>query len=136
MGTFYNDLHNTVRNRFKVQVEDVESVTTLYDNDPTDEPDAAIWVRWQVQPGQAFQAETGGIKNNHRVPGFGIAQIFGEINLGDKIILELADKIKDAFLTVTQNGVIFQTTFLTIVGRQGNNWQVNVNCPFYADDNA
>jgi len=132
----HETLHNTIRKRFKDQVETPQSIKVAYDNAPFVRPNNAIWARWSILTGVSFQASTGGQTNRFRTSGVAIAQIFGPIEAGDKAILVIVDVIKSAFRRVTDTGVVFKTPSVITLGRMENEWQINVQCPFYADDIA
>jgi hypothetical protein len=53
---------------------------------------------------------------------------------GDGDALELSDKIKKLFRSVTVNGITWRTPSLGTVGRDEQWWVTNVSCPFYFDD--
>lgn len=129
-------LHDIIRTRFKNQVQIPQAISVAFDNAPFTKPDNTIWCRWTILTAESFQASIGGGTNIDRTPGVCIAQIFGPIEAGDKNILTLADVIKGAFRRTTDTGVVFKVPSVTIVGRTENLWQVNVSCPFYADNVA
>lgn len=131
----WDTAHNTINSRFKTQVADAQSVTTFYDNFPSDPPTGTTWVRWNVRPGIALQtAFAGANSGRHRHPGLAIAQIFVPLESGTQASVQLADVIKAAFRAVTVAGVVFQTPYITMVGKSEGWWQTNVNCPFYFDE--
>jgi len=130
----FDEIVNAVRSKFQQEIAEVESLFTLYDNqDSDDQPDNEIWCRWSVRLGQSFQAEIG-VSGRTRTPSVAIAQLFAPVGAGDGEQMELADKISDAFKHVTTEDVRYQTPSVATIGRRENWWQVNVTCPFYADD--
>lgn len=134
----WETLHNTVRTRFKTQVADAESLPTQYDNAQFAVPQTGAWATWSVIQADSLQASTGGGNGGerYRTLGLGEAQIFTALEEGPQPALALADKVRAAFRRVTQSGVVFESPSLSVVGREGKWWQVNVTCPFYADDVA
>ena len=131
----FEDLANTIRSRFKTQIADVKSLPTQYDNHDFDNPDNEIWCRLTFNPGESSQVACGGPgANRFRTPGVMTAQLFAPVGQGDKDLLVLADAIKTAFRCVTDSGVVFKTPSIKRIGKRDGQWQVNVNCPFYADD--
>lgn len=131
----WEELGNIIRSRFDSQVADVQSLQTQYDNQSFDNPDNELWCRLTINFGQTFQVDCGGGSGSRdRTIGVMTAQLFLAVDQGDKQLLETADKIKTAFNRVTDTGVHFRTPSIKRVGRVNNEWQVNVNCPFYADD--
>ena len=133
MATSHETIHNVIRSRFKALVEDVETLATQYDNEGEDHPEDALWCRFTIRTGESDRADLGVTPPRDRTVGVAIAQLFDPLEKGDKTILAMADKIKTAFKAVTDTGVTFRVPSITIVGRDGKWWQVNVTCPFYAD---
>lgn len=129
-------LHNVVRSRFKTQIADVQSVTVQYDNAPFTEPEDATWVRWTIVPAQTSLVAIGGTSRRYRTVGLAVASIFVPVESGDALALRLADAVATAFRCVTDTGVVFSSPSVINRGRDENWWQVNVECPFYADDLA
>lgn len=126
---------NAIRSRFKTQIADVESLATQYDNQKFDNPDNTKWCRLTIKCGQTYQVSIGSPTGNRdRTPGVMIAQLFCPVGDGDGGLREVADAIREAFRRVTDTGVTFKTPSINEVGRNGAEWQINVNCPFYADD--
>ena len=128
----FETLHNIIRTRFKTQVVDEGTLKVHYDNAPFEEPDGVIWTRLTIHHSTRQQVEIGKTKR-FRVYGQMIAQLFEPVEGGDQGASQLADTINDAFISVTDTGVTFQTPFIDRVGRDGKWYQVNVVCPFYAD---
>ena len=126
---------NAIRSRFKTQVADVLSLPTQYDNHKLDNPDNAKWCRLTVKFGETIQKSVGSPTGNRdRTPGVVIAQLFCPAGSGDGELLTVADAVIAAFKRVTGTGVTFRTPSADVRGRNGAEWQINVNCPFYADD--
>ncbi|HUS74347.1 MAG TPA: phage tail terminator-like protein [Sedimentisphaerales bacterium] len=126
---------NAIRSRFKAQVADALSLGTQYDNQKYDNPDNAKWCRLTVKFGETLQKSVGSPTGNRgRTPGVMIAQLFGPVGKGDGALLEVADAVETAFKRVTDTGVTFRTPSTYPRGRSGDEWQINVECPFYADD--
>ena len=70
----------------------------------------------------------------HRTVGVAMAQIFSPVGGGDKAALAVADRIKQRFLVATVSGVRFRTASIKNIGRDGDEWQYNVEIPFWSDD--
>ena len=132
----HETLANTIRSRFKTQVADVESLPTQYDNAPLDKPENAEWARITIKESESNQTSIGGSTNQHRTVGVLIVQLFAPWGQGDKEARRLADVVKAAFLAITVSGVRFRTPSVIPVGRTGDEWQINVSCPFEKDDIA
>jgi len=110
------------------------ALPTQYDNDGSfTRPKGAPWCRFTVLQGETAQVTAGGFKR-FRQPGVAIAQLFMPLGEGDKRGLELADAVKLAFRSVTAAGVIYRSPSVQNMGRQEGEWQLNVSCPFFADD--
>lgn len=133
--TTFQALTDVVRSRWKAQIEDAQSIPTGYDNAPFNEPtDGSTWARFSVIPGESQQKSMGGTNRRFRTVGIGMAQIFTGTETGTKTSNVLINAIVTAFRGVTDTSVVFRTPSVVRVGRTGKWWQVNVICPFYADD--
>lgn len=112
----------------------LSALPTQYDNDGAfTKPEGAVWCRFSILPGETLQIEMGDL-NRYRTVGVAMAQVFTPVGQGDKEALIVADAIKTAFRAVSAGGVVFKTPSLQVVGRSGDEWQQNVNCPFYVDE--
>jgi len=126
---------NTIRSRFKTSVADPLSLVTQYDNQTLDNPDNANWCRLTIKSGETMQVSIGSPSSQReRTRGVMIAQLFGPVGQGDGALRGIADSIKSAFRRVTDSGVTFLTPSIEERGLFGDAWQVNVICPFYADN--
>ena len=138
--TSVQKLHDVVRKRFADEFGDEFFIA--YDNAPfDDQPDDEMWLRWSVTSGETFTAEMGGTSSRYRHTGVAVAQIFAVLGKGTRDALILADRIKNKFLNTTDstsvvsNSVVFRTPSVIHVGRADSQWwQINVNCPYYADE--
>lgn len=131
----HESMANAIRTRFKTQIADAQSLPTQYDNQKYDNPDNVLWCRLTIKFGESLQVASGGASGNrYRTSGIMYAQLFSPLGKGDKDQLHLADIIKSAFRCVTDSGVKFKTPSIKPKGRFGKEWQVNIECPFYADD--
>lgn len=125
---------STIRNRFKTQVATPRTLPTQYDNHALAKQ-ADLWCRLSVLFGQSEQASIGSpASNRYRTVGIMTAQLFLPVGKGEKNLYVMADYIVAAFRSVTDTGVTFRTPSITQVGRDESFWQVNVDCPFYADE--
>ena len=127
----FEAMHNAIRSRFRTQIEGPLSLATLYDNQNADPPDDAVWCRLTVLNGDARAVELGGTLD--RSNGVMTAQLFGPIGLGDASLLRIADRIAAAFKRAAADGVRFQVPYVNNLGRNHNNWQINVVCPYVVD---
>jgi|TARA_R110000824_G_scaffold210984_1_gene396858 hypothetical protein len=137
----HQKLQDVVRKRFSDEFSDEYIV--CYDNAPFEQPDDEMWVRWSVTTGESFRADIGASTSRNRHTGVAIAQIFTVLGKGTRESLILADRIVSKFRSVTDtvsvsgNSVVFKTPSVTTVGRSGSQWwQINVSCPYYADEIA
>ena len=98
-------------------------------NKPTNEP----WIRCAVKLGDPAKVQTGG-RSLYRRAGVLIAQVFCPLNTGDATGLELAETIVTAFRGYTgMTHARFREPRVENIGRNENEWQINVTCPFEAD---
>lgn len=126
-------LHNAIRSRFKTEVADKNAgLVVIYDNAPDPDKDA-LWVRFTVLEGDANQQSLGPPRK-FRTVGVAVGQVFALVDTGDRKALQVADKIKLAFRAISAGGVTYRTPSVKNVGRVDRWWQVNVTCPFYADE--
>ncbi len=131
----YTEIHNAIRSRFKTQIEDGQSLPTLYENDGQAAPqDNSMWCRFYVRD-SAGQRLTVGVKN-YRRSGLAVAQLFGPVGHGDGELIEMADAIVEAFTSVSADGVRYLTAYQQPVGLEEGRHQINVLCPFEAEHQA
>lgn len=129
-------LANTIRSRFETQIAEAYNLPTQYDNQDFNKPaDGSMWCRVSVKEGDSFQVDIGGSSGSRdRTAGVVFVQIFIALGQGDKQAVEMADLIKAVFRRITISGVKFRTPSVKRVGNNNQEWQVNVICPFIADD--
>jgi len=130
----WEELFNTIRSKFKTLIADEYSLPTQYDNhNLADQKD--LWCRLKITTGDTFQADCGGASGSRdRTVGAITAELKIPVGKGDKKLLQMAGNIKTAFNRKNHDGVRFKTASIKRIGRVNNEWQINVNCPFYADD--
>jgi len=138
MTLTFQSMFDAIRARFKAQVEDTisPSLPTQYDNAPFTQPEDSQWCRLTILPAGSTQEDIGTATHRYRTVGVIIAQIFTPLEKGDKEPLIVADTIKTPFRSVSAAGVVYRTPSIGVPGRSRDNkwWQVNLTCPFYADD--
>jgi|3_EtaG_2_1085321.scaffolds.fasta_scaffold110185_2 hypothetical protein len=134
----HQKLHDVVRKRFHDEFGDEYAIA--YDNAPFDQPDDEMWIRWTIVSGDSIQVSVG-VDPRIRHTGVAMAQVFSPAGKGTRDGLILADRIKTKFLSTTDstsvsgNSVVFKTPSVNQVGRPGGQWwQINVACPYYADE--
>lgn len=107
-----------------------------YDNAPEfQQPEGERWCRMNLLAGESNQAEMGAVKT-HRNLGVMMVQIFIPLGEGTKPATDLADFIKTKFRSLSFSGVVFRTPSRITVGRREGVYQLNVSCPFFADETA
>ena len=129
-----------IANAARVKVTDVlapgfPSMPIQYDNHETDKaeyPDP-IWVRVSVLPSDSKHVGTGTV-GRFRVTGTMIVQIFQELGKGTADTLSVLDTIRDAFTSITEDGITWRVPTVNNIGRSGTWWQTNIVCPFYSDN--
>ncbi len=126
-------IHDAIRSRYGTLIEDAESLPSIYDNQDEDNVDDALWARVWILDGDSKQKTLGSPTRRYRTVGILTVILKDVIGKGDRDILIMADKVKDAFISVTDTGVVYQTPSVKVIGRQENWWQVNVECPWYSD---
>ncbi len=131
----YEGIANTIRSRFKTLIAEVQSLPIQYDNQDFKIPDNRLWARCNIKFGESRQVSIGGGASGNRFRHVGLlmVQLFQPLDRGDKAALALADGIAGTFRGVTVSGVTFRTPSVQNVGRVNGWWQVNVDCPFCAD---
>lgn len=125
----YATLFKTLSGHFNTLIATPNSLTTQYDNQRSfTAPEGSIWARCSVKTASAYQTEIS--DPSARIPGIMIISLFSP-NEGDADLLALVDKINDAFFAVDIDGVTYETPVVTILGRTGELWQVNVDINFF-----
>lgn len=129
-----------IRARFKANVADALSLPTQYDNERFTQPDPskpdAMWCKFSVQPGDSQQSEIGGNSNTYRHSGVAIASVYVPFETGEGAAETMAKNIAKEFRNLTAAGVVFRTPSTFRVGRVGPWWQINVSCPWFANESA
>jgi len=126
------EIKQAIRRRFNAEIGVTRDVKVQYGDHPFERPEA-LWVRCTLQFGESRQVETGGTKRQ-RVTGLIVAQVFDPVNEGDADATEMADWIAAAFRAVSANQVTYQMPRIEERGRDQNEWQIDVICPFYSDE--
>lgn len=127
---------NSVRSRFDglFGSSGSESVNTVvYDNDPTKPPSDTQWVNFSITTGITEPVGAGDTAWA-RTFGIATAMILSPLGRGTKTTLVLADAIMTKFRSVTDNGVAYDTPYLSTVGRRGQWWQTNCNIRFRLEE--
>ena len=127
---------NSVRSRFNSLFgsSGTESASTVvFDNDPTKPPSDTQWVSFSITTGDTDVVGAGESAWG-RTFGMATAMILTPLGRGTKTALSLADKIATKFRSITDNGVAYDTPYLSTVGRRGQWWQTNCNIRFRLEE--
>lgn len=127
----WTELHNLIRWRFQTQVATPQSLTTIYDNDPTPPTDGSTWCRFTILRGESRRITCGVL--SYRESGRAVASLFCPVGGGDGALLTLADAIATAFRSQSVSGIRYLTPTVVPVGESLGEYQINVSCPFEAD---
>jgi hypothetical protein len=113
-------------------VATAQSYSVIYENDPTAQP-AVPWTKCIIQFGSKEQVEMPLLK---RTVGLLEFQIRTKYGVGTSEALGIADIWANAFTNTTLGtNVKFRVPRTVKVGKVDDNYQVNVLCPFHADEN-
>lgn len=93
-------------------------------------PSGTLWARWHILFGESKRAASGTVRHIGLVK----CSLFDLLEIGDDNILSMADDIAEMFRTLTDTGVVLRTPSVRTLGRSDKWWQVNVTCPFFADE--
>lgn len=98
------------------------------------EPNIDTWIRISFMTGGNFQADFGA-PSNKRFRQVGILQfaVFHKLGRGTTVQSAIVDLINTAFRSKKVNGVLYKTPDIKTIGRDGEYWQVNVDCQFWVD---
>lgn len=111
-------------------VATANSYTVRYDNDPTATPQGN-WILAQIQFGSKNRIESPSLD---RTIGQLHLEVKTEYGRGSAPALAIADVISLAFEGIALNNVKFNVPRVIVVGRVDNDFQINVICPFHADE--
>ena len=139
----YESLTNTVRSRYKTQVEDALSLVSIHDNQrlTTPEPGTQKWASVRILHTETEQIQAQGANRVYRKRGVLQVRLFAALRDGTGFAHEVVDTIRPAFRRQIVSGVVYQDPSMQRVGRvkvlgKGGWYRIDVNCPFYADDSA
>ena len=125
-----NTHFNNIRSRVSNQIATGETVTVLYDNDPTAKPANTKWVRCTIVPLERHVNEFG-TSPLYKLEGELILQCYVPVDDGESTLLPLVDACEVAFAAVTADNVRYTTPYSLRMGRVGGEYQIDVHCPFY-----
>jgi len=102
-----------------------------YDN--LHETPTGLYIVASVIHGDARQVSIGQ-RARYRTDGVISLTIVGKVNIGDAETMEVASAIAMIFRGVSEGGLSYRVPRITKLGRVSGRWQINVTCPWYADD--
>jgi len=127
----------SITNAITSQVNSVmsaNSYTARYSNDARDTPTDDYWCHVSLAYGNSDQVELNPAL--YRTAGVLTIIVVGPMKKGTGLLLEMADKLATAFRSLSLgSGIRFRTPRIENVGRVNDSWQINVICPFIADEN-
>tara|TARA_R110002096_G_C14661938_1_gene728448 strand:- start:42970 stop:43944 length:975 start_codon:yes stop_codon:yes gene_type:complete len=129
----YEFVNNELRSKFETMIEVPESLLTIYDNSPVAPPENGVWARFTVEHENARTLNLTCSPQTHRKEGSALIRLMASLEGGDRSLLQLADAIDTAFLGVTDQ-VVYGTTSMDVVGREGRWWVIEVRAPWHHDD--
>lgn len=131
---FYEQTANQITAFFQ-DIADTNSFVVRFDNDPRSTPTDDVWYRISVDFGNASQHELGS-SSSFRVVGNLTVISSNIIGMGISTLAENADTIALAFRAINVGIITFGIPRITNVGRIGDNYQINITCPFMVDKAA
>lgn len=108
-------------------------VILQYDNQKL-ETNVDTWIRISFLTGGDFQADFGA-PDEKRFRQSGVLQfsIFLKLGRGTAVQRAIVDLIKTVFRSKKVNGILYKGCDPKTIGRDGEYWQINVDCPFWVD---
>lgn len=141
MGTL--DYRDAIRKAFHEDfvTQELEEDRVAYPNYefeiPSPDPDEEnLWVRFQILEADRNQISVSRVTRNSRVLGDVLVSVFIPHGIGERLAEEKIEVLVPLFERLTIEGVVFRTPVVTTVGRDGDWFQTNVNCPFQYDELA
>lgn len=128
---FYERTANQITSYFQ-GIADTNSFVVRFDNDPRSTPTNDVWYLASVDFGVANQHELGTTASFRVVGSFNIRSQ-DALGTGIGVLLENSDTITTAFRAFNLGRIAFSIPSINNTGRIGDNFQVNVTCPFMID---
>lgn len=137
--TAYAAMHNAVRSRWDTEIRQALQTPTLYPNQRDRlgrrQVTADLEIESTATELQAWGGETGPC---YRKRGSLVVALRDEVGHGDADLLEKAEQIRQTFRHLTVDGVTYEVPSVSAAGRDVGTfeqfWLVNIEAPFYADD--
>ena len=140
MSTTLKSAGDAIRARFKTLVQDASNVDAnkidvAYENSPLKQPvdKEQKWINLVILWDEQSQVAMGATPR-WRQTGIMVAQINVPLGEGDSTAREIADNITTHFRGVSFSSITFRAVQPRRVGRVGNWWRFDLNCPFYIDE--
>ena len=112
---------------------DTNNYEIRYDNDPRPTPTENLWLECKIEFGNSEQIELG--IDSFRNSGDLIIIIKNSVGLGTGELFETAVVITDAFTSVDVDSITFRVPSISEKGRVEDNWEFEIICPFYINEN-
>lgn len=137
-GVTLADLNREIQTLFHEEVELAYDppgrIPVQYDNDPKELPDTGLRCRFTIQLGEQRQVDMGAKVKRIRRSGVATAQFMDDVGAGEAKLIDVCKFTEQVFKAQVRNGIHFRAPSVVRVGRIGSVWQMNVVCPFYADN--
>lgn len=105
-----------------------------YDNDPRETPTENLWCEASIDFDDSKQKAIGAI-NSYRNAGNLVIKIHHSVGKGVWFLLRIVDRLVARFTEKTINdSVKFQIPKVRNVGRESDDYEFNIICPFYVDN--
>lgn len=130
-----SQMSSIITQYFRDNVSNDLHLITTFDNSPEVRPVspvASIRCNISILDGESSLVEISSL--GYRTVGVLVVKLIGDIERGDGPLRTFADNIRELFKNKNINGVHFRTPKFVNLGRVGNKWEFNVNCPFYYGD--
>ena len=128
---FYERTANQITSYFQ-GIANTNSFVVRFDNDPRVTPTEDVWYLASVDFGVANQHELGTTTSFRVVGNFSIRSQ-DAIGTGMGVLLENSDTITTAFRNTDVGRITFNVPRINNTGRIGDNFQINITCPFMVD---
>ena len=127
----FRKIADVCRNAFDSLVATPQSIATAYPN--TESSDAVAVLNTQFFDSQQTEIRSGVAAYIRTIGSLKISLLAG-IEIGDQVLLQLADATYSAFLNLTSGIVIFRQPSIMRVGQIGDVYEVLVEIPFSAQE--
>lgn len=133
IGLSIQGIHDAIRCKIEDFLVPLNDCPVQHDNAPFEKPSSSCWLRANILISSNRQVDTGAKLRRYRTTGMLIFNIFTPINGGDLEANLIADNIVSIFRSTNVSGIIFKVPSSGVRRREGKEWTVKVECPFFAD---